>query len=353
MYKILGLKKTVFKAAVIILTGIMTIVFSTDVSKGIYKGICFCSQVLVPSIFPFMVISSITAKSNLKISGKILNRISKALFGISANILPAVIIGILGGYPVAARGIAALFNQGIITKEEARKASYAAVGAGPGFLITFVGIKLLHSYEIGIVLLSAQIISVFLLGMINNFVFRGSNYNSNIEYKIDKTTNIFIKSTSEAVHALIEMCALVCVFSAVISVVEKYTASEYIAVFLEVTTACFKLSRSADVFLIAFAVGFGGLCVHFQIFQALGNIGINKLLFFLYRIIQGIITAVTTYLSIKIFNITIPVFSGVQGDITLDLSGTVIGSVTLIVTGICFLYSIGGIDYVRNSGFNK
>ncbi len=341
MYKLSDKRYTTLILIILLAAG--TIFFSKEVTSGVYKGIYFCTEVLVPSIFPFMVISAFTAKCGLSFSGKVFNRISHLLFGISAKTLFAVIIGILGGYPVAARGISTLYENGEISEKEAANASYIAVGAGPGFLITFIGARLLNCIEAGVILLISQIVSVIILGIINKIIFKKDNYNSDKEIKRTdkKLINIFTQSVSSAVYGAIEMCAVVCVFSALISISQKYFGeNDYINILLEVTTACSRLSASGSIVPIAFAAGFGGISVHFQIFQALGKIKINILLFFFYRILQGAITASLTALLTKIFGITIPVFSGTQGDFTLGLSSSVIGSSLLILTGICFLFSI-------------
>ncbi len=342
MYKFRLAGNSQIKLLLITALAIAAIIFSKEVSSGIYKGIYFCVEILIPSLFPFMVISTLSAKSNLRFKGKIFNKTANILFGLSGETLFSVILGIFGGYPVGARSIGALYKQGKISLNEAEKASYIALGAGPGFLITFVGIKLLNNIEIGIILLISQICSVFLLGILNKFIFRKKDNNSFKEdnYAVKHSGNIFIESVTDAVYSAMEMCAIVCVFSAFLSVIEKYIHSDYVSVFTEVTTACNKLSPGANLPAIAFAVGFGGLCVHFQVFQALGNIKINKLLYFLYRIMQGVITSVITTVLIKIFDITIPVFSSVKGGFSLGLSTSVTGSCLLVLTGICFIFSI-------------
>ncbi|MCH5303646.1 MAG: hypothetical protein J1E41_02170 [Ruminococcus sp.] len=344
MYKIESKLSAGLKLALIVLAGIAVLFFGKESSSGIYKGIIFCAEVLVPSLFPFMVISAIVSKSGISFSGKILNKVSKALFGFSGKTLICVLIGIIGGYPVGARGIKNLFENGEISEKEAVRASYTAVGSGPGFLITFVGMKLLNSMEIGVILFFAQFISVIIIGILNKFIFRDTEiYNSKKENKakIKNMSELFVSSVSSAVYGIIEMCGIVVIFSAFISIIEGVIGeNEFIEILLEVTTACNTLSKTSYVTLIAFAVGFGGICVHFQIFQILGNIDVNKTLFFVFRIIQGVITALITYFSVMAFDVSLPVFSSISGDITLSLSTSVIGSFLLIFTGISFLYSI-------------
>lgn len=337
MYTTIRDKKSAAIKLLIIISGAVALIYSKEVSKGFYEGICFCAEILIPSVFPFMVISAAAAQSGFYL--KPLDKISGGLFGLSGKSAVALLIGAFGGYPVGANSIGQLYKNREIGEREAVKAAYCAVSAGPGFLISFVGVRLLNSFEAGLILFISQLLSVLILAFLNRIIFGA--YNSDKEYYTSpKTENILIKAVSKAVKSALEMCAVVCIFSAVISLTEKYiSANEVVSVILEVTRACINLSRNGGLVYIAFAVGFGGLCVHFQVFQALGNLRINKALFFLYRIMQGLITAFFTSLFIKIFNIGIPVFSSVKG-FTLSLSASALGSVLLIFTGVCFLYNL-------------
>ena len=333
-----------FIFAAIFITAVL--LWGKECSQGALKGIYFCAEVLVPSIFPFMIISVFIAESGLSEKlGKLSGNICPKLFGVSRNLSAVIIMSTIGGYPVGARGISVLRENGKISKSDAVKASYFAVGAGPGFLITFVGGSLLSSREIGMCLLAAQILSVIIIGILNRFIITEKNdYNSNLE--LSKTslpfTSAVTKSVISSAYGMLEMCGMVVAFSAVIGISEKLFADAvvYVSAALEVTTACNLLAENNSVILIAFATGFGGLCVHFQIFTALKSIKINKLLFFFYRIIQGLLTALFTFILIKIFNISLPVFSSVNTPLNLSLSTSAVGSALLILCAVSFIYSI-------------
>ncbi len=338
MYKIIG-RSGVLKLILFMAAGISAIIFSRDISKGIQQGIYLCADVLVPSLFLFMVISAAAAKS-LKLNSKRLDCFSRAVFGISGRALFAVILGITGGYPVAVAGLSELYKNGLISIRDAQKSAYIGFGAGASFLITFIGIRLFNSFELGIVLFLSQIISVLILGVINKHLIKG-DYNSISELSSSASKDdILISSVSCAVKNVVKMCVVVILFSGIGEVIKRYFGNNTV-ILLEVCSACNLLSKDKNILLLAFAAGFGGICVHLQVFQALGDIKINKLLFFIYRIIQGLLTALFTFIQYKLFNISIPVFSSTTDKIAPALSGTVIGAVLLILTGIIFLFDTG------------
>ena len=159
-----GKAGTVFKALTALAVCVSILIFSESCSKGALNGISLCLNVLVPSLFPFMAASSFIVKSGLaqKI-GKPLNKITKSLFGLSGSFAPVILISMLGGYPVGAKGICELVKSAGISQREAQKAALFSVCAGPGFIINFVGMSLYNSKTVGVIILCSQIISVILL----------------------------------------------------------------------------------------------------------------------------------------------------------------------------------------------
>lgn len=338
------------------LAALVLLIFGKASTKGALEGLNLCGQVLVPSLFPFMAVSSFVVKSGLSTSmERIGNVVTKPIFGLKGKCFATILLSIIGGYPVGARGIKTLYDSGEINQKEAAKMAYFCVGSGPSFLITFLGTNLLNSVEIGLCIFAAQIISVIILGFVNKYIFgRQESFNSNKDTKIKKIpiSEAIVDAAISGTYGAIEMCGIVIIFSAFLGVIKYLLLSQKslyssISVFLEVTSACNHLAENGSILPIAFAVGFGGLCVHFQIFQALKGIRINKAVFFLFRIIQGFITCLFTYLFISIFKVTIPVFSSIKGDAKLLLSSSMIGSSLLIITGLCFLYTLKNF---RNSG---
>ena len=339
--------KRIIAEFVFVILVIVSIVFwGKECSSGALKGIYYCLNVLIPSIFPFMVIAVFTAKSSVSGKlGQVTGALCEKLFGVSRNLSSVIIMSMIGGYPVGARGIAALKESGAISENDAARASYFAVGAGPGFLITFVGGNLLSCPEIGVCMLVSQILSVIILGIANKIIFvKKNNYNSfsQLYSKPLPFSSSLTQAVISSTYGMIEMCGMVVVFSAIIGITEKLfgNINVYISILMEVTTACGILADKNNIALIAFAAGFGGLCVHFQIFTALKNIDINKGLFFCFRIIQGIITALFTEILVKIFKISLPVFSSISAAPELSLSSPVIGSVLLILCCAGFIYTI-------------
>ncbi len=330
----------VIKALAIFTVCMLIIIYSDGCSNGALKGIEMCLKVLVPSLFPFMAISSFIVKSGLAFQlGKPFGKITRFIFGLNGSFAPIILLSIIGGYPVGAKGISALVQSGAVSQSEAKKALMFCVCAGPGFIVNFVGASIYQNKTIGLIILISQIISVFVLGIMIN-IFSKDNYSDKeIKYKSVPFSNALVEATFDSTKGIVGICAFVVLFSAFAGIIEYILNSEiksYVFCLLEV---CNAVSTLSQLELVAFAIGFGGLCVHFQIFSAVKNIEFNKFTFFLIRIIQGFITALLTHFGADIFLKEQAVFSTSTVESADFFGGTVISGMVLIGISICFLFT--------------
>lgn len=349
-FKITEIKKVILLSVFSVSACILILIFPDETSAGAKDGLEFCAGVLVPSLFPFMVISSFTIESGLcSLLEKPFSKIIRCLFNLPGICTSTIIMSLVGGYPVGARGIRSLYEKGLITEKQAQQMAYFCVCSGPGFLITFVGASLYRNKNIGFILLFASVISVLILG-ISIGLFNRNKRKINTENttylkpKLADFSQSLAKSASDASRGVIEMCALVVFFNVFIEfgemVIKNQNALKAFYILNEVTTASSNLSVNTPIYIIAFALGFGGLCVHFQVFQGLKDIKINKLLFFIFRIIQGILTSLFTNIILCFFPVSEEVFSTTQKTNAVISSSSYLGSIMLVITAVCFIYSI-------------
>ena len=342
--------KTVLEIAVSTAFIICAIKFSKECAQGVYTGVLLCVKVLVPSLFVFMIIASFISQGTLSfLVNKILKAPTKRIFNLPQSSSFLLILSILGGYPVGAKGIETLYNNGELSESEAKKLSYICVCASPAFCINFVALSLYENKTIGAVLLTSQIIAFYITAFI---VGRTIKINITEEKSIKIKTNAsLIDAVNSASISTINMCAMVIAFSAFIAVLNSVLKKvpellSFLVSISEVSLAVNKLANEIPLYAISFILGFGGLCVHFQVFSILKEIKINKFLFFLFRIIQGIISAFITYILLIFFPISTQVFSTVNS-VTPAYFSTIWGGVALVITAVCFINSINKEEIIR------
>ena len=69
-------------------------------ASGVITGLRFCSEILVPSLFPFMVLSSLIVKTGISEKlGKVFSPAVKNIFHLPSCTAATIILSLIGGYP--------------------------------------------------------------------------------------------------------------------------------------------------------------------------------------------------------------------------------------------------------------
>lgn len=321
------------------------LIFPEQCRAGAANGVFLCIQVLIPSLFPFMVLSSYVVKSGIASKvPKCIEVATKVLFNLPKDCFAVILLSVLGGYPVGAKGINELYKEGIISEKQAEQMSLFCVGAGPGFLVTYVGCAMLGSKVIGYILLISQLLSFLLLGILSriNIKEQADNKSVKLEAVSSKGSSI-VSAVNEVIKACGYMCALVVIFGAVCEIFVHITndipKAEFVTAVIEVTNGIKYLSQKSSILLISAMCGFGGLCVHFQIYALLGEIQISKIKFMLFRILGGCLNALFTVILLRLFPQSTEVFSTVGKSIPA-FNKDITGCIFLIICCMIFLISI-------------
>lgn len=357
--------KSVWIVILAVLFTAVLIFFPSAVSKGVSKGLGYTAELLIPSLFPFMVLSSFMIRSNASYYiGKIFSPITKFLFRLPYSASSGIILSLTGGFPIGAKSVKLLYESGQIDKNQANRMMMFCVCSGSAFLITAVGAIMLNNVEAGVILYISQLISSIILGVVSARIFSeretGKNPEDTNKSENPKSiVNEFIKSCSDGALAITELTALVVVFSLFISVAEQIGISEIFSwilcqigiertiseqiflIILEVTTACKSIAQDGcPLWLIAFGAGFGGICVHFQIFSILKDVGINKFEFELFRLANAVISAGITYLICCFYKPSVTTFAVSDNTNAEITSSTIAGALALVIMSAVFLLSL-------------
>ena len=120
-------------------------------------------------------------------------------------------------------------------------------------------------------------------------------------------------------------------------------AASIVSLLTEITSGCVDTaSLNAPIALVAFGLGFGGFCVHFQIFAATLKCGVSKLKFIAFRFIHGIIAALVTMLFLPLFpQPTAYVFQNTSEQISGIISYSWPAGIALVACCAIFLFSVG------------
>ena len=286
--------------------------YTSTYKQSVTDGLNACGNVLVPSLFPFLFLSTFIVESDcLSIITKRLGIVSRIL-GISKNGILALILCLIGGFPVGAKTVSTLYREKKISYDEAKKLCYCCVGAGPGFMITFVGQGIYCSKALGIMLFCSNMFGV----LFTFFIQRKKTFDcTELSGSLPKKSigEALVTSTEGAVKATLSMCGFVVLFIVINNLLTLVPFwNGYLASMLEITGGMINYASNMRFEFVGALIGFGGICVHFQIFAIVKDIRINKGYFFMMRALQGVFSGLTLHILLRIFPIAQETFGNMD-----------------------------------------
>ncbi len=286
-------------------------------SEGIRRGLSICAETLIPSLFPFMVISEMLVRSGLGgFASKYLGKPMQGLFGVSGACAGALMLGILCGFPVGAKTCAALYDKGEICKDDAEALLSFCNFPSPPFMIFAVGEGLFGDRRLGLLLYFSSLVSGLAYGIISSFGRRKRERIrlSGAPFEREPTSEIFTRSVSGAASALIAVCAYVVFFTCAVSCISGILAggSEQVRAilfsFFELTSGasvCAELGGGMlSAVLCSAAAGWSGLCIFFQI-SSLAR-GLSMKGYLVSKAFSSLISAAITFAALKFLPNLIP-----------------------------------------------
>ncbi len=258
----------------------LTFLYSDVAISSMGIGIKLCIQTVIPSLFPFMVISELFIASGASsLLARILGRPLSRIFGISREGSSAVLLGFLCGFPIGTKSAISLFERGKISKSELEHICAFSNNPSSAFLISAVGITLFGSKEFGILLYVLHLLSSSAVGIVLGIYYKKKRGEECSAASLDKPRG-FVSAFGDAVgssaRSTLYICAFVVFFSAVVGYLRLLCnffglptdIQVLILGFFEMTSgvaAAAALPSLEGAAMAALICGWSGLSVHFQL----------------------------------------------------------------------------------------
>ena len=142
---------------------LVLIIDSQTALNGAKDGIALCINTIIPSLFPFIVL---TIMCNSMLLGKnigILRLIGKCC-GVPKGAESLLLLGIIGGYPIGAQSIYQAFQTGQVKRSDARHMLGFCNNAGPAFIFGMVS-SLFSAPVVAWMIWVIHILSALLVGI--------------------------------------------------------------------------------------------------------------------------------------------------------------------------------------------
>ena len=237
-------------------------------ADAVREGIELCLRAVIPSLFPVFAVSSLLVSLGAaEAAGRLLARPFGRLFRCGGAGCAALLLGLVGGYPVGARTAAALVRQGTLTREEGGRLLTFCNNAGPAFAVGVAGVTVFASARVGAYLYLIHIAAALATGLL---LCRRGSTSPSAAVPAPAVTGLaqrLLSAVSDAAAAMGRVCAFVVFALVLLRLAETATGtwSAPAAGFVELTNGILRLTPDRRGFVTAAALlGWGGLSVYGQ-----------------------------------------------------------------------------------------
>ena len=339
-------------------------------------GVELCMNVILPSLFPFFVLSTLCVELGLiRRAGRLLERVMYPLFRVRGACAGAFLLGVVGGYPVGARTAIELYRKGQCSRVEAERMLSFCNNSGPAFILGVVGAGIFSSSSAGLWLYGAHVAASVLVGLLFRFYGRGSRPGGSARPAAEIRTvgfaEAFTGSVKSAFSSTLNICGFVIFFTVLIRLLfytgvisalatalsaamgplgmERTWAESLLAGAIEMTSGVWSLRDMAGAMgdrlcMAAFILGWAGLSVHCQVLSFIGGSGLSTRTYFWGKLLHGVFSAGLIFLLSRLLHWNTPVsaylatqvsaIAGLDFHRALTVSTATAAAVWLLLTGI-------------------
>lgn len=259
------------------------------------EGLLLCGRSVIPALFPFMAASTMLVSLGFgewaapRLAGLM------SLYRLPGPAGSALLLGLVGGYPIGARTAAELYKKGSLTREEAERLLGFCSNSNPVFLLSVLGVGVFGSPRTGVYLWLIHVLSALLTG----FFFRGSGKTAQRQRVPRKSpcqeisfASAFVEGIRSACANMLAVCGFVLFFYVLASPLAGLGGplGAGLVGFLELFSLTPLLTADRAGFVLASAcAGWGGLSILCQTAAVLEDSGLRLRNHVLGKILQGLL----------------------------------------------------------------
>lgn len=311
------LRRTAFLPLCLALTALALLCCPAEAAAGARDGLALCAGTVLPALFPFLVLSGLVVELGCGAwLGRHMGWLMAPLFGLSGRGASALVLGLVGGYPLGARTVGELYRRGELPRWEAERLLLFCNNAGPAFLLSVVGVQLFGSPRAGWLLVGTHAVGAILCGVLARLHTGGRRESVPPSVAPPPSfSTAFSAAIGSAVGAALNICACVVLFGVFLRLLRLFgvlklgtalltrlgvpgdCAGAVLSGALEMTNGVAALPHSptaAALTAAAFLLGFGGLSVFCQTASLLAGSGLSPVWCLKGQLVHGAVSALLT-----------------------------------------------------------
>lgn len=271
------------------------------------RALTLCAGTVIPALFPFMVVTGLLVRLGF---GQWLAPhtagLMAPLFRLPGCAGSALLLGLVGGYPIGARTAAELYASGALTRQEAERLLTFCNNSNPVFLISVLGSGIFGSIRVGLWLWLIHVGAALLTGLL----FRGLGRRRRsvppaVSFQAPSLPGAFVSAVRDSAGTMLSVCAFVTFFYVLISPLTRLPGP-----LAALSVGCAELfsltplltADRAGFLLAAGCTGWGGLSVLCQTAAVLDGTDLSVSPCLYGKLTQGLLSAaLAAVVSLRLF----------------------------------------------------
>lgn len=317
----------------------LLIIFSKEIAESAILSIESCINIIIPSMFAFMVISTYIMSSDiyrfiftpLFVLFNHIIKLNKSLFSVFC-------LSLIGGYPIGIKLLKEIISQNKNYSEISAVMSTFCYCISPTFAITMIGLGLYNNAEVGVIIYISNAAACIIMAVIQS---RRHNLIKIRDIDIVQKGGI-IYSVNSSANTLYKICSIIVIFNILLTAIESFFSLFQVEIpiiikaFTEISNIVKLENPNVSALpLISAISSIGGLCVLFQCFSLIGN-DFSPKAFLLSRLPCALISFLITAIMLSFWDISVPVFSE-NRNYSFELSSNRVILVLLLIMCVILL----------------
>lgn len=278
----------------VLAAGAALLLAPNGVKQAAEEGLTLCVSAVLPSLFPFFVLSSLLLSLGFSEAlGRFLAPFMGTLFHLSGAGAGALTLGLVGGYPAGARAVSELYEKKRCSREEAEHLLAFCNNCGPAFFLSFLGAEQFGSVALGARLWLIHVLSALLAGLLlrPKRQLGSTPFHSSTPAAAASFSLAFVGAVQSGFSAFLCVSGFVLLFSVLLAPLKHLGASALLTGLAELFGGIAALPPNDAGFLMAaFLTGFGGLSVHAQSMAFFLPAGLSGKWYFRGKLLQAVLS---------------------------------------------------------------
>lgn len=204
--------------ACLVLCGVLVwfLADAVRVRQAAAEALALCAGSVIPALFPFLIVSRLlVAMGFSQWVSPLFSSLMTSLFRLPGLSSSALLLGLVGGYPIGAQTAAELYRKNLLTRGETVRLLTFCNNSNPVFLISVLGVGVFGSVRAGVWLWLIHVAAALLTGLLcrgTGGTARDQGPARSLPCQPSSLSAAFVSAVRDSAAGMLSVCAFVVFF---------------------------------------------------------------------------------------------------------------------------------------------